>query len=100
VPGASAIGGAATGAAAKAVWRLGDWDGTPGGFENAALMTYTHLNGRPRGNNHTFTFDIPTSAWKTDVTRHNVLGIDITSGSSGTAHLSPGASFDRMDLLA
>ncbi|MFM9611234.1 rhamnogalacturonan lyase B N-terminal domain-containing protein [Streptomyces niveiscabiei] len=27
---------------AKAVWRLGDWDGTPSGFKNAALMTYAH----------------------------------------------------------
>ena len=27
---------------AKTVWRLGDWDGTPGEFKNAELMTYAH----------------------------------------------------------
>ncbi|MGN9762738.1 rhamnogalacturonan lyase B N-terminal domain-containing protein [Streptomyces sp. SD31] len=174
--------------AAKAIWRLGDWDGTPGGFKNAELMTYAHpsdgraakwtgnvtigggseaaafpaylwkdvndgvlvyfkltkeqaaaahtlrvgvtdafLNGRPRiavndwvsaaptaptqpstrslttgsyrGNNHTFVFNVPKSAWKTDTTQYNVLRINIVSGSSGSAHLSPGTSFDCLDLL-
>ncbi|WP_369168412.1 rhamnogalacturonan lyase B N-terminal domain-containing protein [Streptomyces sp. R28] len=173
---------------ARAIWRLGDWDGTPGGFKNAELMTYAHpsdgraakwtgnvtvgsgstaasfpaymwkdvndgvlvyfkltkeqaaaahtlrvgvtdafLNGRPRitvndwvstvptaptqpstrslttgsyrGNNHTFTFNVPSSAWKTDTTQYNVLRINIVSGSSGSAHLSPGTSFDCLDLL-
>lgn len=173
---------------AKAIWRLGDWDGTPGGFKNAELMTYAHpsdgraakwtgnvtigsggaaasfpaymwkdvndgvlvyfkltkeqaaaahtlrvgvtdafLNGRPRitvndwvstvptapaqpstrslttgsyrGNNHTFTFNVPSSAWKTDTTQYNVLKLNIVSGSSGSAHLSPGTSFDCLDLL-
>ncbi|MGH1555282.1 polysaccharide lyase family protein [Streptomyces sp. L7] len=27
---------------AAAVWRLGNWDGTPGEFKNAELMTYAH----------------------------------------------------------
>ncbi|MEV8567548.1 rhamnogalacturonan lyase B N-terminal domain-containing protein [Streptomyces sp. NPDC051322] len=27
---------------AKAIWRIGDWDGTPNGFKNATLMTYAH----------------------------------------------------------
>ncbi|KUL26744.1 rhamnogalacturonan lyase B N-terminal domain-containing protein [Streptomyces regalis] len=174
--------------AAKAIWRLGDWDGTPGGFKNAQLMTYAHpsdgraakwtgnvtigggseaasfpaymwkdvndgvlvyfkltkeqaaaahtlrvgvtdafLNGRPRitvndwvspvltaptqpstrslttgsyrGNNHTFTFNVPNSAWNTDTNQYNVLRINIVSGSSGSAHLSPGTSFDCLDLL-
>jgi rhamnogalacturonan endolyase len=173
---------------AQAIWRLGDWDGTPGGFKNAQLMTYAHpsdgraakwtgnvtigggsaaasfpaymwkdvndgvlvyfkltkeqaaaahtlrvgvtdafLNGRPRitvndwvsavptaptqpstrslttgsyrGNNHMFTFNVPSSAWKTDTTQYNVLRINIVSGSSGSAHLSPGTSFDCLDLL-
>jgi rhamnogalacturonan endolyase len=174
--------------AARTLWRLGDWDGTPGGFKNAKLMTYAHpsdaraakwtgnvtigggseaasfpaylwkdvnngillyfklteeqaaaahtlrvgvtdafLNGRPRitvnswvsaipaapaqpstrslttgsyrGNNHTFSFHVPSSAWKTDVNQYNVLRIDIVSGSTGTAYLSPGTSFDCIDLL-
>ncbi|WP_327427770.1 rhamnogalacturonan lyase B N-terminal domain-containing protein [Streptomyces sp. NBC_01236] len=174
--------------AAKTLWRLGDWDGTPGEFKNAKLMTYAHpsdaraakwtgnvtigdsgatasfpaylwkdvndgvlvyfkltaaqaaaahtlrvgvtdafLNGRPRvtvndwvsaipsaptqpstrslttgsyrGNNHTFTFNVPSSAWKTDVSQYNVLKLNIVSGSSGAAYLSPGTSFDSIDLL-
>lgn len=175
--------------AARTVWRLGDWDGTPGGFKNAELMTYAHpsdgraakwtgnvtigsggeaasfpaymwkdvndgilvyfkltkaqaaaahtlrvgvtdafLNGRPRvsvndwvsaipsaptqpstrslttgsyrGNNHTFTFSVPTGAWQTDTSQYNVLKLSIVSGSTGSAHLSPGTSFDCVDLLA
>ncbi|MDX3246795.1 rhamnogalacturonan lyase B N-terminal domain-containing protein [Streptomyces sp. ME18-1-4] len=175
--------------AAKTLWRLGDWDGTPGEFKNAKLMTYAHpsdaraakwtgnvtiggadaaasfpayvwkdvndgvlvyfkltgeqaaaahtlrigvtdafANGRPRvsvndwvspvpaavtqpstrslttgsyrGNNHTFTYNVPASAWKTDVTQYNVLKLSIVSGSSGTTFLSPGTSFDCIDLLA
>jgi rhamnogalacturonan endolyase len=175
--------------AAKTVWRLGDWDGTPGEFKNAELMTYAHpsdaraakwtgnvtigsgdpaasfpaymwqavndgiliyfkltaaqaaaahtlrigvtdafAGGRPRvtvnswvsaiptapkqpstrslttgsyrGNNHTFTYHVPASAWKTNTGEYNVLKLNIVSGSSGTAFLSPGTSFDCMDLLA
>ncbi|MER6354015.1 rhamnogalacturonan lyase B N-terminal domain-containing protein [Streptomyces sp. NPDC001634] len=174
---------------AKTIWRLGDWDGTPGEFKNAGLMTYAHpsdgratkwtgnvtigsgseaasfpayiwkdvndgilvyfkltkaqaaaahtlrvgvttayANGRPRvsvndwvsavpsaptqpstrslttgsyrGNNHTFTFNVPAGAWKTDTSQYNVLKINIVSGSTGSAYLSPGTSFDCIDLLA
>ncbi|MGP4010413.1 rhamnogalacturonan lyase B N-terminal domain-containing protein [Streptomyces sp. 4N124] len=174
--------------AAQTVWRLGDWDGTPGEFKNAQLMTYAHpsdaraakwtgnvtigsgseaasfpaymwkdvndgilvyfkltkeqaasahtlrvgvttayINGRPRvtvndwvsaiptapaqpstrslttgsyrGHNHTFTFNVPSSAWKTDVSQYNVLKLNIVSGSTGSAYLSPGTSFDCIDLL-
>ncbi|MDT7841335.1 rhamnogalacturonan lyase B N-terminal domain-containing protein [Streptomyces justiciae] len=173
---------------AKTIWRLGDWDGTPGEFKNAKLMTYAHpsdaraakwtgnvvigaggeaasfpaymwkdvndgvliyfkltkaqaaaahtlrvgvtdafSNGRPRiavndwvsavptapaqpstrslttgsyrGNNHSFAFNVPTSAWKTDPNQYNVLKLTIVSGSGGTAFLSAGASFDCIDLL-
>jgi rhamnogalacturonan endolyase len=27
---------------ATAIWRIGDWNGTPSGFKNADLMTYAH----------------------------------------------------------
>ncbi|MDX2822957.1 rhamnogalacturonase B precursor [Streptomyces ipomoeae] len=175
--------------AARTVWRLGDWDGTPGEFKNAKLMTYAHpsdgraakwtgnvtigsgdpaasfpaymwqavndgiliyfkltaaqaaaahtlrigvtdafAGGRPRvtvndwvspiptapkqpstrslttgsyrGNNHTFTFSVPASAWKSNTSEYNVLKLNIVSGSTGTAFLSPGTSFDCVDLLA
>ncbi|MGA5897324.1 rhamnogalacturonan lyase B N-terminal domain-containing protein [Streptomyces venetus] len=174
---------------AGAIWRIGDWDGTPGGFKNAELMTYAHpsdaraaswtgnvvvgggetaafpcylwkdvnsgilvyfkltaaqaaaahtlrigvttayANGRPqvtvndswtsaipspptqpntrsltngsyRGNNHTFTYSVPASAWKTDASQYNVLRIDVVSGSGTTGYLSAGTAIDAIDLLA
>lgn len=174
---------------AGTIWRLGDWDGTPGEFKNADLMTYAHpsdgraskwtgnvtigsggeaasfpcyiwkdvndgilvyfkltaaqaaaahtlrigvttayINGRPRvtvndwvsaipaapsqpstrslttgsyrGNNHTFTYNVPATAWKSDTSQYNVLKLNVVSGSTGSAFLSPGTSFDCLDLLA
>ncbi|WP_327405001.1 polysaccharide lyase family protein [Streptomyces sp. NBC_01288] len=173
---------------ASPVWRLGNWDGTPGEFKNAELMTYAHpsdaraakwtgnvtigsgseaasfpaylwkgvndgilvyfkltaaqaaaahtlrvgvttayINARPqvtvndwvsaiptpptqpstrdlttgsyRGNNHTFVFNVPSSAWSSDATKYNVLKINVVSGSTGSGFLSPGTSFDCIDLL-
>ncbi|MFI6462280.1 rhamnogalacturonan lyase B N-terminal domain-containing protein [Streptomyces sp. NPDC050528] len=173
---------------ATTVWRLGNWDGTPGEFKNAELMTYAHpsdtraskwtgnvtigsgneaasfpayiwkdvnngilvyfklttaqaaaahtlrigvttayINARPqvtvndwvstiptpptqpstrdlttgsyRGNNHTFVFNVPSSAWSSDATQYNVLKINVVSGSTGSGFLSPGTSFDCIDLL-
>ncbi|MFF7370506.1 rhamnogalacturonan lyase B N-terminal domain-containing protein [Streptomyces tricolor] len=176
--------------AARAIWRIGDWNGTPSGFKNADLMTYAHpsdvraapwtgnvvigsgtetsafpcylwkdvnsgllvhfrltaaqaaaahilrigvttafANGRPqvtvndtwtspipsppaqpttrsltvgsyRGNNHTFTYSVPASAWRTDTGQYNVLRIDVVSGSGTTGYLSAGTAIDAIDLLA
>lgn len=47
-----------------------------------------------------FTFNVPNSAWKSDVSQYNVLKLNIVSGSTGSAYLSPGTSFDCVDLLA
>ncbi|WP_416978327.1 rhamnogalacturonan lyase B N-terminal domain-containing protein [Streptomyces sp. T028] len=175
---------------AGAIWRIGDWNGTPGGFKNADLMTYAHpsdvraaswtgnvvigsgtetsafpcylwkdvnsgiivyfrltaaqaaaahtlrigvttayANGRPqivvndawtsavpspptqpstrsltvgsyRGNNHTFTYSVPASAWLTDTSAYNQLRIYVASGSGTTSFLSAGTSIDAIDLLA
>ncbi|WMD04934.1 rhamnogalacturonan lyase B N-terminal domain-containing protein [Streptomyces sp. FXY-T5] len=174
---------------AAAIWRIGDWNGTPGGFKNADLMTYAHpsdvraaswtgnvvvgsgetaafpcylwkdvnsgilvyfkltaaqaaaahtlrigvttayANGRPqvtvndawtspipapptqpdtrsltngsyRGNNHTFTYNVPASAWRTDTSQYNVLRIDVVSGSGASGFLSAGTAIDAIDLLA
>ncbi|MFG3718595.1 rhamnogalacturonan lyase B N-terminal domain-containing protein [Streptomyces massasporeus] len=174
---------------AAAIWRIGDWNGTPGGFKNADLMTHAHpsdtraaswtgnvvvgngetaafpcylwkdvnsgilvyfkltaaqaaaahtlrigvttayANGRPqvtvndawtsaipapptqpdtrsltngsyRGNNHTFTYSVPASAWKTDTSQYNVLRIDVVSGSGASGFLSAGTAVDAIDLLA
>ncbi|MER5750555.1 rhamnogalacturonan lyase B N-terminal domain-containing protein [Streptomyces sp. NPDC002088] len=174
---------------ASAIWRIGDWNGSPSGFKNADLMTYAHpsdpraaswtgnvvigsgsetsafpcyiwkdvnsgllvyfkltaaqaaaahtlrigvttayANGRPqvtvnswtsaipspptqpstrsltvgsyRGNNVTFTYSVPASAWLTDTSQYNVLKIDVVSGSGTTSYLSAGTSIDALDLLA
>lgn len=175
---------------ATAVWRIGDWNGTPSGFKNADLMTYAHpsdiraaawtgnvvigsgsetsafpcylwkdvnsgiivyfkltaaqaaaahtlrigvttayAGGRPqvvvndtwtsaipsppsqpstrsltvgsyRGNNHTFTYNVPASAWLTDTGAYNTLKIYVVSGSGTTSFLSAGTSIDAIDLLA
>ncbi|MGW0576291.1 rhamnogalacturonan lyase B N-terminal domain-containing protein [Streptomyces sp. NPDC002920] len=175
---------------ASAIWRIGDWNGTPSGFKNADLMTYAHpsdvraaswtgnvvigsgtetsafpcylwkdvnsgiivyfkltaaqaaaahtlrigvttayANGRPqivvndtwtsavpsppsqpstrsltvgsyRGNNNTFTYSVPASAWLTDTGAYNQLKIYVASGSGTTSFLSAGTSIDAIDLLA
>ncbi|WP_181804655.1 rhamnogalacturonan lyase B N-terminal domain-containing protein [Streptomyces shenzhenensis] len=175
---------------ASAIWRINNWDGTPGGFKNADLMTYMHpsdvraaswtgnvvigsgtetsafpcylwkdvnsgivvyfrltaaqaaaahtlrigvttayANGRPqvvvndtwtsavpspptqpstrsltvgsyRGNNHTFTYSVPASAWLTDTSAYNTLKIYVASGSGTTSYLSAGTAIDAIDLLA
>ncbi|MGW1028712.1 rhamnogalacturonan lyase B N-terminal domain-containing protein [Streptomyces sp. NPDC002577] len=175
---------------ASAIWRIGDWNGTPSGFKNAELMTYAHpsdvraaswtgnvvigsgtetsafpcylwkdvnsgiivyfrlsaaqaaaahtlrigvttayANGRPqvvvndtwtsavpspptqpstrsltvgsyRGNNYTFTYSVPASAWLTDTSAYNTLKIYVASGSGSTSFLSAGTSIDAIDLLA
>ncbi|MFF4801413.1 rhamnogalacturonan lyase B N-terminal domain-containing protein [Streptomyces sp. NPDC001351] len=173
---------------ASAIWRIGDWNGSPSGFKNADLMTYAHpsdsraaswtgnvvigsgtetsafpcylwkdvnsgitvyfkltaaqaaaahtlrigvttayANGRPqisvndwtssipsppdqpstrsltvgsyRGNNHTFTYSVPASAWLADTSQYNVLRINVVSGSGTTSFLSAGTSIDAIDLL-
>ncbi|MFF7885603.1 rhamnogalacturonan lyase B N-terminal domain-containing protein [Streptomyces sp. NPDC020794] len=174
---------------ASAIWRIGTWDGTPGGFKNADLMTYAHpsdvraaswtgnvvvgsgsetsafpcylwkdvnsgiivyfkltaaqaaaahtlrigvttayANGRPqitvndtwtsavpspptqpstrsltvgsyRGNNYTFSYSVPASAWLTDTSAYNTLKIYVASGSGSTSFLSAGTSIDAVDLL-
>ncbi|MEW1824632.1 rhamnogalacturonan lyase B N-terminal domain-containing protein [Streptomyces sp. NPDC088196] len=175
---------------ASAIWRIGNWDGSPSGFKNADLMTYAHpsdvraaswtgnvvvgsgtetsgfpcylwkdvnsgiivyfkltaaqlaaahtlrigvttayANGRPqvvvndtwtsavpspptqpstrsltvgsyRGNNNTFTYSVPASAWLTDASAYNTLKIYVASGSGTTSFLSAGTSIDAIDLLA
>jgi len=175
---------------ASAIWRIGDWNGSPNGFKNADLMTYAHpsdaraaawtgnvvigsgtetsafpcylwkdvnsgiivyfrltaaqaaaahtlrigvttayANGRPqvvvndawtsavpsppsqpstrsltvgsyRGNNYTFTYSVPASAWLTDTSAYNTLKIYVASGSGSTSFLSAGTSVDAIDLLA
>ncbi len=52
--------------------------------------------GSYRGNNTLYTYDVPASAF---VVGTNTMTISVASGSSGTTFLSPGFSFDAVDLL-
>ncbi|MFF3916158.1 rhamnogalacturonan lyase B N-terminal domain-containing protein [Streptomyces sp. NPDC001852] len=56
--------------------------------------------GSYRGNNYTFSYSVPASAWLTDTSKYNVLKIDIVSGSGTTGYLSAGTAIDAVDLLA
>ncbi|MEN1888751.1 rhamnogalacturonan lyase B N-terminal domain-containing protein [Streptomyces mirabilis] len=55
--------------------------------------------GSYRGNNYTFTYSVPASAWLTDTTAYNTLKIYVASGSGSTSFLSAGTSIDAVDLL-
>jgi len=57
--------------------------------------TRTLTVGTYRGNNVTYTFSVPASAF---VTGTNTLTIIPISGSSGTTYLSPGYSIDCVDI--
>ncbi|MEU6347854.1 rhamnogalacturonan lyase B N-terminal domain-containing protein [Streptomyces sp. NPDC047072] len=61
--------------------------------------TRSLTNGSYRGNNYTFTYSVPASAWLTDTSQYNVLKINVVSGSGSTAYLSAGTSIDALDLL-
>jgi len=54
--------------------------------------------GTYRENNSTYTVNVPASAFNTDTTKWNVLKLSIISGSTGTGYLSPGVSYDCIEL--
>ena len=62
--------------------------------------TRSLTNGSYRGNNYTFTYSVPASAWLTDTSQYNVLKINVVSGSGTTSFLSAGTAIDAIDLLA
>ncbi|MFC9630575.1 rhamnogalacturonan lyase B N-terminal domain-containing protein [Streptomyces mirabilis] len=55
--------------------------------------------GSYRGNNYTFTYSVPASAWLADTSAYNTLKIYVASGSGSTSFLSAGTSVDAVDLL-
>ncbi len=61
--------------------------------------TRTLTVGTYRGNNTTYTFDIPASAWQSDPNAWNVLTLEVISGSGLPDYLSAGISIDCIDLL-
>jgi rhamnogalacturonan endolyase len=52
--------------------------------------------GTYRGNNALYTYSVPASAF---VSGTNTMTITVISGSSGTGYLSPGYSYDAVDLF-
>lgn len=62
-------------------------------------QTRSLTTGSYRGNNTTFTYNIPSSAWKTNAQEWNTLIISAISGSGLTGFLSAGFSLDAIDLL-
>ncbi|GMM28263.1 hypothetical protein DAMA08_009790 [Martiniozyma asiatica (nom. inval.)] len=52
--------------------------------------------GTYRGNNHMYKFSIPASAF---IVGENTLTLRVLSGSSGSGYLSPGISYDAVDLI-
>ncbi|WP_327660974.1 MULTISPECIES: rhamnogalacturonan lyase B N-terminal domain-containing protein [unclassified Streptomyces] len=62
--------------------------------------TRSLTNGSYRGNNHTFTYSVPASAWQTDTGAYNTLKVQVVSGSGTTSYLSAGTAIDAIDLLA
>lgn len=54
--------------------------------------------GTYRGNNYTYSFTVPSSAFNTNTRDWNILKLNVISGSSGTGYLSPAVSIDCIEL--
>lgn len=61
--------------------------------------TRSLTTGSYRGNNVTYSFNVPASAWKKNSTEWNELTITAISGSGLSGYLSAGFSVDSVDLL-
>lgn len=61
--------------------------------------TRTLTVGTYRGNNTTYSFDVPASAWKATAGEWNKLVVTAISGSGSTGFLSAGISVDAIDLV-
>jgi rhamnogalacturonan endolyase len=89
--------------------RIGITAATAGGRPAITVNSFTSPNPSPssqpssrsltigtyRGNNALYTFNVPASAF---VAGANTLVIRVISGSSGTGFLSPGCSYDAVEL--
>jgi rhamnogalacturonan endolyase len=89
--------------------RIGITAATAGGRPSVTVNKFTATNpgastqpssrsltiGTYRGDNALFTYAVPASAF---VTGANTMVIDVISGSSGTGFLSPGFSYDAVEL--
>jgi rhamnogalacturonan endolyase len=62
--------------------------------------TRSLTTGSYRGNNVTYQFDVPASAWKQNSGEWNILKVSVISGSGLSGFLSAGMSVDSIDLLS
>ncbi|KAF2704911.1 polysaccharide lyase family 4 protein [Pleomassaria siparia CBS 279.74] len=78
---------------------VNSWTGTPpadkGQGDTRSLTVGTY-----RGNNYIYEFTVPASAWTQDASAYQTLKITVISGKTSTGYLSPGVSFDAIDLIA
>ncbi|MER5452536.1 rhamnogalacturonan lyase B N-terminal domain-containing protein [Streptomyces sp. NPDC002764] len=78
---------------ASAIWRIGDWNGTPSGFKNADLMTYAHPSdvraaswtGNVVVGSGTETSAFPCYLWK-DVNSGLLVYFKLTAAQAAAAH--------------
>ena len=70
-------------------WTSGIPTAPPKGSRNLTVGTY-------RGVNRLYSFDIPSTAL---VAGPNTVTVNVVSGTSGTAYLSPALSYDAVDLI-
>jgi rhamnogalacturonan endolyase len=75
--------------------KLNQWS-APVPAASTQPTTRTLTIGSYRGNNTIFSFAVPASAF---VVGANVLTLGVASGSGSTAFLSPGVSYDAVDLV-
>jgi rhamnogalacturonan endolyase len=68
---------------------------SPGPPASAQPSSRSLTIGTYRGNNALFTFNVPASAF---VAGSNTMTITVISGSGGTGFLSPGLSYDSVEL--
>jgi rhamnogalacturonan endolyase len=75
--------------------KVNNWNG-PVPVASSQPDSRSLTTGNYRGNNKMYTVSVPASAF---VAGTNTLTIGVTSGSSGTAFLSPAFAFDALDML-
>lgn len=56
--------------------------------------------GTYRGNNYIYEFDVPASAWVQSTREYQLLKISVISGKTASGYLSPGVSFDAIDMIS
>jgi rhamnogalacturonan endolyase len=78
--------------------RVNNWTSAAPSDLSARSVTHSFTAGTYRENNTSFSYPVPAGAWQHDVGKDNVLTIELISETAGTGFLSPGVSFDCVEL--